>query len=508
MADFDDTHESDRTLEGNQNKAHNGGVGGAQIEAPDYAAMAAMDPPTFEKPDERKRCLDTVVTYDDFYAYLPKKLYIYIPTGDLWPAASVDAVLPWYPIRDQDGNVLTYQKGEKKGQPKCTPPTKWIDTNKAVQQMTWAPGEPIIIGGRSISNGGWVERQHHNVFNFYQPPVIKLGDAAQAGKWLKHVKKVYPADHEHIINFCAHRRQKPKEKINHALLVGGKPGIGKDTIFEPLKMAVGHWNFSEVSPEDLFGNFKGYLKCVVLRINEGRDLGEVNRYQFYNRLKIYTAAPPDVIRVNEKNIPEHYVLNCLAMIITTNEKDGFYLPADDRRHYVAWSDLAEGDFCANYWNDMYHWFEDGGYHHVAAYLDTVDLSGFDAKAPPKKTDAFWEIVGVNRAPEVSELGDALDQLQNKLKLKEWPVVVVLSQVLEAVQKQDFKEWLQERKNRRWIPNRFNEVGYVQVRNQDAKDGLWRVYDQRQVIYAKSDLTMDKRLLAAKELVDHAPEIPM
>ena len=46
---------------------------------------------------------------------------------------------------------------------------------------------------------------------------------------LDHVKKVYSDDFGHIINFLAHRVQRPQEKINHALLLGGKPGIGKDT---------------------------------------------------------------------------------------------------------------------------------------------------------------------------------------------------------------------------------------------------------------------------------------
>ena len=80
-------------------------------------------------------------------------------------------------------------------------------------------------------------------------------------------------------------------------------------------------------------------------MSEARDLGDVNRFQFYDHMKAYTAAPPDVLRVDEKNLREHSVLNCCGVIITTNHKaDGIYLPADDRRHYVAWSDLTKDDF--------------------------------------------------------------------------------------------------------------------------------------------------------------------
>src|ERR1700740_505193 len=71
----------------------------------------------------------------------------------------------------------------------------------------------------------------------------------------------------------------------------------------------------------------------------------MDRFKFYDHTKIYTAAPPDVLRVDEKHLREHYVFNVLGFIITTNHKtDGIYLPADDRRHYVAWSDATKEDF--------------------------------------------------------------------------------------------------------------------------------------------------------------------
>jgi len=41
---------------------------------------------------------------------------------------------------------------------------------------------------------------------------------------------------------------------------------------------------------------------AILRVNEARDLGDaehINRFTFYDHTKIYTAAPPDVLRVDE-----------------------------------------------------------------------------------------------------------------------------------------------------------------------------------------------------------------
>jgi hypothetical protein len=92
------------------------------------------------------------------------------------------------------------------------------------------------------------------------------GDAAKAGPWLDHVRKVFGDNAEHVINWLAHRVQRPGEKINHALVLGGAQGIGKDTLPEPLKRAVGPWNFLEVSPQHALGRasmvFSGPSSCA------------------------------------------------------------------------------------------------------------------------------------------------------------------------------------------------------------------------------------------------------
>jgi len=95
------------------------------------------------------------------------------------------------------------------------------------------------------------------------------------------------------------------------------------------------------------------------------------------------------------------------VILTTNHRtDGIYLPADDRRHYVAWSERKQIDFGHEYWTTLIAWYQDGGDKHVAAFLDTLDISGFNPKAPPPNTAAFWEIVATCEAPEDAELADA------------------------------------------------------------------------------------------------------
>jgi hypothetical protein len=244
----------------------------------------------------------------------------------------------------------------------------------------------------------------------------------------------------------------------------------------------------------MLGRFNGYVKSVILRVSEARDLGDTDRFAFYDHLKAYTAAPPDVLRCDEKNLREYAVPNVCGVIITTNYKtDGIYLPADDRRHYVAWSDLTKEDFTPEYWRGLYGWYASGGCAHVAAYLAALDLSDFDPKAPPPKTPAFWDIADANRAPEDAELSDALDALGH-------PEVTTLS-IIASKTVGTFGDWLRDRKNSRQIPHRMESVGYVSVRNDGAEDGRWKVAGRRQTVYARRELSLRDQIAAVQRLVE-------
>ena len=209
--------------------------------------------------------------------------------------------------------------------------------------------------------------------------------------------------------------QRPGVKINHALLLGSNDqGTGKDTAIAPVRHAVGPWNAQDVSPQQLLGRFNGFLKCVMLRINETRDLGDVERYAFYEHIKVYCASPPEVLMIDEKNIREYQVFNVCGVVLTSNHKSGgMFLPAEDRRTYVAWSNVKASDFEASYFNDLWDWYRDGGFEHCAAFLHARDISGFDPKAPPQKTAAFWAIVASDKSSEDAALLDVIDAMDAK-----------------------------------------------------------------------------------------------
>ena len=308
---------------------------------------------------------------------------------------------------------------------------------------------------------------------------------------------MYPEDYDDILNWLAHRVQCPGQKPNHALVLGGKQGIGKDMILQPVKVAVGPWNFQEISPTNLMESWNPFVKGVILRMSEAHDLGEserANRYALYERVKVYAAAPPDVLRCNDKYIRQHYVPNILGLIITTNHKsDGVYLPADDRRHLVAWSNKSKEDFDGEYFNKIWNWMlREDGIEHVAALLANRDISTFDPCALPRQTTAFFDIINAGLAPEDAELADVIDDMGQ-------PKACSLHAIITS-ERGATLEWLLDKKHRRSIPHRMERCGYIAFRNQLTDDGLWRINGRRQTIYVKADLNVEQRLQAARDFV--------
>lgn len=417
---------------------------------------------------------------EDFEAHMPSHTYIYRPTGDLWPASSVNGRCQAPVI---DGKPIA--------------PAAWLDKHRPVEQMVWHPGMPELITNQvMVQTSGWTEKEGARVYNLYRPPVRVAGDPAKAQRWLDHVEMVYPDECQEIVKWLAHRVQHPAVKCNHALVLGGMQGIGKDTLLEPVKAAIGHWNWNEINPSQMTGRFNGWVKSVIVRVSEARDLGDLDRFAFYDHSKTYIAAPPDVLRVDEKHLRETNVANVCGVIITTNHAtDGLYLPDDDRRHFVAWSPRTRDHFEADYWPSLYGWMAADGTGHVAAYLRTLDLSGFDPKAPPRKTPAFWNMVAAGEAPESGELRDVIEHLGS-------PDALTLSKLIDRadfLMMRDLADELQDRKTRRQLPHKLERVGYVNVRNPDAEDGSFRIGGGRVKVYAKRTLPVAAQIRAARGL---------
>ena len=451
----------------------------------------------------------------DLFMLKPEHKYIDRVTRDLWPAVTVDGTFP-----------LGVPVGKKR-----IKTSRWIDRtpSQVVDQMSWMPGRPTIVEDCFVSVGGVIEYAGKRVFNVYQAPrQTTVGDPTKVGPWTAHVQKLFPQDWAHIVKWLAWRLRRPDVKINHALVLGSKvQGIGKDALLEPACRAVGHWNCHSVTIGQVMGRFNGFLKAVILRVSEARDLGgseesRISRTGLYDHMKDMLAESSPTLRIDEKNRQEYYVPNVLGVVITTNYKaGGIYLPAEDRRHFVAWSDCTLADFDPDYFTRLFEWYRVGdGYAHVEAYLRHVDISDFDPKAPPPKTAAFWEMASASAAPEYAEIASALDEIEHTKEMHEtiyplkllnpnldmreyWPKAVTLRQIMDLAAIDTEKHsgiyrWMEDRRNRRAVPNRLEQTGYTPVKNGDGH--LWSIRDKgRMVVYSRVEMSADERYRAATRL---------
>ena len=111
-----------------------------------------------------------------------------------------------------------------------------------MHQVTWSPGDPEIIEGRLLNQGGWSERRDIRAYNLYSTTDDRAGRPGPGRPVGRSRAAALPRARGPHHRWFAHRVQRPLEKVNHALLLGGAQGIGKDTILKPVREAVGPWN--------------------------------------------------------------------------------------------------------------------------------------------------------------------------------------------------------------------------------------------------------------------------
>ena len=215
-------------------------------------------------------------------------------------------------------------------------------------------------------------------------------------------------------------------------------------------------------------------------------------------------------------------------IYSTNHKtDGMYWPAEDCRHFFAWSDRTRADmqtdYWRNYWNDWGYGIQrddvnkdefwkgywkhlrEGADYHVVAYLMQPELiADFNPGATPPHTEAWHAVVAANSNPEDDKLADLLDQMGDMVDFLgvDRPNAVTIGMITSHRDcPSDVAEFFTTAKNNRAWPHRLEVAGYAAVRNAAAKDGRWRVAGSRQTIYVKREFGAAEAQRAAQDLIE-------
>lgn len=334
--------------------------------------------------------------------------------GTLNGKLAVDASIPLelWRVEVEEGDPPAEEGAPKKrGRPKkrkerLIEPSRDImrvENDQFVEGSTWWPGQPQIVEDWFIDAQGFRPAPGRRIYNAYLPPPEARslgGDPAMASMWVEHVRSLWPdpQEHEYFFDYCAHMVQRPDEKANAAIILSGLQGIGKDAALLPVKMAIGIWNSTGVSPDDLFSQYRPWLETLMLVVDEVRPTDNDHQASsMYNILKPLTAAPPMTLPLNDKFEKVRHVINLMRVILTTNDWMSMYIPAEDRRMFIMHSMAAQGWHVPihgeDYFDRLFGWFDDRGYAHVAAWLAERDISAFNPKQAPPKTTGWKAVAG-------------------------------------------------------------------------------------------------------------------
>lgn len=268
--------------------------------------------------------------------------------------------------------------------------------SRAVLGLTYAAGEGVLVarGGKAQANK-WQDARPEGV-----PGDVSI--------WLRHVERMIPNPQEraHVFNVLAYKRQQPNRKINHAILHSGLPGSGKDSLYAPFLWSIGGPTLANVASsraEEVAGAWGYSLESEVIVLNELRQGATSDRRALENALKPVIAAPPEMLLVNKKQQHPYYVANRIFVLAFSNERAAITIPATDRRWFVVWSDA--GPMEPSQAEALWDWYNDGGFAHVAAWLDARDVSKFNPGAAPPITEAKLAMVDLGLSGGESFIAD-------------------------------------------------------------------------------------------------------
>jgi hypothetical protein len=236
-------------------------------------------------------------------------------------------------------------------------------------------------------------------------PAVDRSVARDISLWLDHCAALIPdeRDRAHVFDVMACKLQQPRVKVNHAVLIAGYQGSGKDTFWAPFLWALcgqGR-NKGELNNNTINSQWGYAYESEVIILHELRESEAKDRRALANHLKPIIAAPPETILVNKKSQHPYNVVNRCLVIAGSNDRVPIVLDTQDRRWFCVWSDLPRMEEAAG--RRLWTWFHAGGFEAIATWLYRRDVSAFNPAAAPPVTEYKLSLIANGQSPAESIL---------------------------------------------------------------------------------------------------------
>ena len=262
-----------------------------------------------------------------------------------------------------------------------------------VDAIVYHPGKPRLFR----------DAAGRNVFNEWTPPIFARFpvSAADVKPWFDHLLYVLkaPNEVELFIRWCAFLVQYPDDKPNWAWLIMSLAGVGKDTMIEPMRVALGRDNVQPFDFTKLGGAHNYFVKCKLLIASEIAQHDNTREAKAnFDHFKVFTTRPPETLTVNPKRLPPYQIPNRCGVVLFSNEPNPVAFDRSDRRLHVL-SCLDVPPRTVAYYQGLHDWLTNqDGATLIANYLEHVTLSQADIhelKGPAPMTPEKQALAALN-----------------------------------------------------------------------------------------------------------------
>lgn len=195
---------------------------------------------------------------------------------------------------------------------------------------------------------------------------------------------ITPAEAKWFMQWLAYPIQYPGTKMNSAVILHGKQGIGKGQLAKALSLVYGK-NYGKITQKQLKSDFNGWeVRKQFIFGDEATGNDHADQRQYAAALKDIVTRTTTI--VNEKYVPEYEIPAKANLMFASNEQDAFKLDADDRRFFVVEGPRAPAS--REFYDRLADWLgEETSGPALFHYLLQVDVKGFQPFADPPRTTA-------------------------------------------------------------------------------------------------------------------------
>lgn len=224
-------------------------------------------------------------------------------------------------------------------------------------------------------------RDHDGIYNLWRGFSVK-SIPGKCELFLEHtLKNICKSDEElykYLIRWMAKTVQSPGQPGQVAIVLRGGRGTGKSIWAKTFGHLFGRHYMQVSNPAHLIGTFNGHLRDVVLLFGDEAFYAGDKKHSSV----LKTLITEDFLAIEQKGIDVETSMNCIHLIMASNDEHVVPAGMDERRFLVL--DIGEDNKQdTKFFAAMQKQMDDGGYEALLHHLMNFDLNGYQIRDVPK-----------------------------------------------------------------------------------------------------------------------------